>query len=119
MEPHKKIAVVFYRTAAGNEPVRDWLKDLDSAEKKTIGTDIKAVELNWPVGLPLVRKLEADLWEVRSMLPNRIARVFFTVWGGLMILVHGFIKKGQKTPKGDIDLARKRCKEVQQGGIEP
>jgi len=118
MEPKKKIAVVFYRTPAGNEPVRAWLKELPLAEKKAIGEDIKAVELNWPVGLPLVRKLEADLWEVRSILPGRISRVFFTVWKGFMVLLHGFIKKGQKTPQDDLDLARRRRNEVQRGGID-
>ena len=70
MASRKKIAVVFYRTPAGNEPVREWLKDLPQVDKKAIGEDIKAVELTWPVGLPLVRKIEADLWEVRSALPG-------------------------------------------------
>ena len=118
MEPQKKIRVVFYRTPIGNEPVREWLKALPSADKKSIGKDIKAVELNWPIGIPLVRKIDADLWEVRSTLASRIARVFFTVWKGYMVLLHGFIKKAQKTPQDELDLAKKRRSDVHNGGIE-
>ena len=59
---------------------------------KIIGTDLKTVQFGWPLGMPLIRKLDTSLWEVRSKLPNRIARVFFTVAGNKMILLHGFIK---------------------------
>jgi phage-related protein len=116
MPDKKKILVVFYRTPAGNEPVRDWLKELPKDDKKSIGEDIKAVEMAWPVGIPLVRKLDANLWEVRSQLPQKISRVFFTVWEGFMVLLHGIIKKSQKTPKEDLELAKKRRNAVLQGG---
>ena len=118
MEPTKKITVAFFKSPTGNEPARDWLKGLSASDKKSIGEDLKAVELSWPVGLPLVRKIEADLWEVRSTLAGRIARTFFTVWDGYMVLLHGFIKKGQKTPSNELNLARKRCRDVQNGGVE-
>lgn len=118
MRPQKKISVVFYRTPAGNEPVREWLKALSPTEKKTIGEDIKAIELSWPVGLPLVRNIDTDLWEIRSQLPGRIARVFFIVWENYMVLLHGFIKKTQKTPQDELDLAKKRRNDVYRGGIE-
>lgn len=108
--------VRFYRTAAGNEPVRDWLKELSKEDKKTIGDDLKTVQLGWPLGMPLVRKLENGLWEVRVDLDGgRIARVLFTVEGSEMVLVHGFIKKSKKTPKTDLDTARTRMKEVRNG----
>jgi len=71
----KKIQVAFYKTPAGNEPVRDWLKELPAEEKKTIGEDIKAVEMAWPIGISLVKKLDADLWEVRTILPNKLSRL--------------------------------------------
>jgi len=62
--------------------------------------------------MPLVRKMEADLWEARSNLPQgNISRVFFTVSGSQMILLHGFIKKSQKTPKKEIEQARRRKNE--------
>jgi phage-related protein len=118
VEPQKKISVVFYRTPAGNEPVREWLRGLSLADKRAIGEDIKAVELSWPLGLPLVRKLDPNLWEVRSQVSGRIARIFFTVWKSSMVLLHGFIKKAQKTPPNELELAKKRRNDVQRGGIE-
>jgi phage-related protein len=84
------------------------LKELDHPDRKAIGEDIKDVEFSWPIGMPLVRSLGRDLWEVRSGLPRgRIARVLFCLEEGRMML-HGFIKKTQKTPQRDIDLALKR-----------
>lgn len=100
--------VVFYRTESGTEPVRDWLKGLAKSDKRVIGGDIKTVQYGWPLGMPVVRKLDAGLWEVRSRLDNRIARVLFTVRDGTMVLLHGFIKKSRKTAKVDLDLARQR-----------
>jgi phage-related protein len=75
-------SIVFFRTSSGREPVRDWLKDLDNIERKVIGEDVKLLQFRWPLGMPLVRKLEPDLWEVRShMSGKRIARILFTVHG--------------------------------------
>jgi phage-related protein len=83
---------------------------LPAEEKKIIGDDLKTAQFGWPLGMPLIRKLEADLWEVRSRLPHRIARVIFTVEGNTMVLLHGFIKKSQKTPVEDLQLARQRLR---------
>ena len=103
------LTVVFFLTAAGREPVREWLKSLDKEDRKTIGEDIKLVQYRWPLGMPLVRKMEANLWEVRSQLSGgRIARVLFTARGGEMALLHGFIKKSRKIPIKDLELARRR-----------
>lgn len=102
------LEVVFYRTAAGKELVREWLKSLPKQDRRTIGLDLKTVQFGWPLGMPLVRKLESGIWEVRSSLDQRIARVLFTTIGDRMVLLHGFIKKAQKTPAGDIELARSR-----------
>ena len=103
------LEVVFFRTETENEPVREWLRGLDKADKQRIGTDIEKVQFRWPVGMPLVRKLETHLWEVRSNLRRgRIARVLFTVADNDMVLLHGFIKKTQKTPRRDLRLAQKR-----------
>ncbi len=100
----------FFRTDAGGEPVRDWLKDLPVVERKTIGEDIKTVQFGWPLGMPLVAHLENGIWEVRTRLSNRIARVLFVLDGDVMVLLHGFIKKEQKTPKPELDLAKERLK---------
>jgi phage-related protein len=105
----KRLPARFYRSNGGREPVREWLKGLNLEDRKTIGEDIKDVEFSWPIGMPLVRSLGNELWEVRSSLRRgRIARVIFCLDQGYMILLHGFMKKSQKTPKQDIDLALKR-----------
>ena len=107
----KRLPARFYRLDSGREPVREWLKGLGPEDRRIIGEDIKDVEFSWPIGMPLVRNLGDGLWEVRSSLPGgRIARVLFAVEHGAMVLLHGFIKKSQKTPKQDLDLARKRKK---------
>lgn len=108
MNLEKRLEVRFYKTDSGKEPVRDWLQKLDKSSKKIIGEDVKTVQYGWPMGMPLVRKLETDLWEVRSNLENKIARIIFTVVNSTIILLNGFIKKSKKTPKTDIELARKR-----------
>jgi len=114
----KVLTVYFYKSSAGNEPVRDWLKQRSPDEKKVIGEDIKAVEYSWPVGYPQVVKLDKDLWEIRSNLLNGISRVFFTVWEKYMVLLHSIIKKTQKTPQQDLETAKKRRNRVLSGGIE-
>ena len=94
----------------GGEPVREWLKDLPVAERKTIGEGIKTVQFGWPLGMPLVAHLDSGIWEVRTRLSTRIARVLFVLDGDTMVLLHGFIKKEQKTPKPELDLATDRLK---------
>lgn len=107
----KRLPAYFYRSDSGREPVREWLQDLKPAERKIVGEDIKDVEFSWPIGMPLVRSLGQALWEVRSNISgNTIARVVFCVDEGRMILLHGFVKKSQKIPKKDIELALKRKK---------
>ena len=112
MENIPRLRVAFFQTEAGREPVRLWLKALPRTQRKAIGQEIKTVQFGWPLGMPLVRKMEADLWEVRLRLEDRIVRIFFTVEQDVMVLLHGFIKKGQKTPKRELDLARKRLAQV-------
>lgn len=104
--------VRFFATSIGTEPVREWLKALPAVERRTVGEDIKTIQLGWPLGMPLVRKMDKDLWEVRVQLTGRIARVLFTVVGSTMVLLHGFIKKSQAIPKSDLDLAKSRLKQL-------
>jgi phage-related protein len=109
------LSVYFFQTETGNEPVRQWLKELDALDRKTIGEDVKTVQMGWPLGMPLVRKMGRDLWEVRIHLARRIARVIFTVVGDDMVLLHGFIKKSQATPQEDLDLAKERLRQLRKG----
>lgn len=109
----KKLPARFYRNANDREPVREWLKRLTQSERQIIGKDIQKVEFGWPLGLPVCRALGQGLWEVRSELPSqRIARVLFCIAEGQMILLHGFVKKTQRTPRRDLELARARKMEI-------
>jgi phage-related protein len=110
-----QLPVFFYRTRAGTEPVRDWLRELPAADRRTIGRDLQRVQTGWPIGMPLCRSLAGGLWELRSNLASdRIARTLFFVHGNRIGIVHGFIKKTQKTPDAILELARKRMQEMQQ-----
>jgi len=116
MKINEFIQVVFYKTDAGNEPVREWLlEDVGEEEKKIIGKDIKVVQFSWPIGMPLVESFGNGLWQVRSSLPDKIARVFFTMHNNEIVLLHGFIKKTKKTPASDLDLAMKRKNQLKKG----
>jgi phage-related protein len=111
-EGAKKLPAAFYRTSRGGEPVRDLLRTLSDADRRILGFDIGLVEFGWPVGMPLSRSLGGGLWEIRSSLTDgRIARVMFCIADGRLILLHAFIKKTQRTPQGELDLARKRQRE--------
>jgi phage-related protein len=104
-----------YRSETGKEPVRDWIKSdqLSAEDRRRIGEDIKTVEFGWPVGMPTCRALGGGLWEIRTSLRDRIARVLFCVHGGRMVLLHGFIKKAQRAPAADIALAAERKRRLE------
>jgi phage-related protein len=110
----RKLQARFYETGAGRKPVREWLLDLPFSDRKEVGKDIQKVEFGWPIGRPHRAPLGNGLWEVRSELAgNRIARVVFCLKPDAMVLLHGFIKKTQKAPREDIELAMKRKKEIE------
>ncbi|MBF0478321.1 MAG: type II toxin-antitoxin system RelE/ParE family toxin [Candidatus Omnitrophica bacterium] len=107
--------VVFYATWTGREPVREWLQSLQKDEKKQIGEDIKTIQFGWPIGMPVVEKLDRDLWEVRTVMRNKIARVLFTIYENQIVLLHGFIKKNRKISVEDLALAQQRLGEIKRG----
>ncbi len=110
----KRLPAAFFRLASGREPVREWLLSLSTEDRKVIGDDIRDLEFARPIGMPLCRPLGGGLWEVRSDLAgNRIARVIFCVAHGQAVLLNGFVKKSQKTPRGELELARRRQKEME------
>lgn len=104
----RRIVAEFYRTEAGREPVREWLKGLAKDERQAIAKDIRKAEYGWPLGMPTCDSLGVGLWEVRTSLETRIARVFFFMAGRRMVLLHGIIKKTQRAPAGDLETARER-----------
>jgi phage-related protein len=109
----KRIPAVFYHAESGAKPAREWLLALDKHDRFLIGADIKTIEFGWPIGMPVCRPLGGGLYEVRTNLKNRIARVIFCFSDGKMILLHGFIKKDRQTPKPDLDIARKRKQDME------
>src|SRR5258708_33014613 len=110
----KKIAVVFDRTRSGKEVVRGWLRSLDQKDRNAIGRDLMRVQYRWPVGMPFCRFLGDGLWEARSDLPSRtIARTLFCIKDDRILVLHGFIKKTQKTPDAELALARRHKKEFE------
>ena len=106
------LSVRFYQEGSGAELVGNWLKSLTAEERREIGTDIKTVQFGWPLGMPVVDHVGGQIWEVRTRLATRLARVLFVLEGNEMILLHGFIKKERTTPKPDLDLARQRLKKL-------
>lgn len=111
MAGNKTLRARFFRQEGGDEPVRRWLLDLGAADRKAVGDDIRTAEFGWPIGMPLCRPMGKGLWEVRTAISDgRIARVLFCAHDGEMVLLHGFIKKTQKTPQADLDLARRRMR---------
>jgi phage-related protein len=110
-----KLQAVFFQTTSGREPVREWLLSLDKAERRQLGTDIAYVQYKWPIGKPRVDHLRGGIWEIRTRLENRISRVLFAVEDGEMVLLHGLIKKTQKTAQDDIELAESRWKDWKNG----
>src|SRR5437899_600444 len=111
--PSRKIPLIFFRTLAGSEPVREWLKGLPEAERQAIGKDLLRAQWRWPAGMPLCRPLGNGLWEVRTDLPTkRTARVLLCLHQERLVALHGFIKKTRRTSDEDLALARKRQKEL-------
>ena len=113
MEPIKLLPVYFFQETSGSEPVKKWLHELSDKDRKTIGKHIRVLQIDWPVGSPLVKPLGKKLWELRISLDNRIARIIFIFNDGTIVLLHGFIKKTQKTPLNDLEVALKRAKKSQ------
>jgi len=115
MASARRLSATFYRSAGGGEPVRDFLRALNKQERLSVGEDIAYVQFKWPIGKPRVDHLRGPIWEVRSTIGNRIARILFAVEQGEMVLLHAFIKKTQQTDNADIELALKRIKDWKNG----
>ena len=112
--PEKRVPLVFFRTESGSEPVREWLLELPKADRRALGVGLKELEFGWPIGMPLCRAMGAGLFELRVSLPSRrIARVLVCANDDRLVALHGFVKKSQKTPAGDLDLARKRKRQME------
>ena len=111
MDRKELLKTVFFETESGREPVRDFILECTREDRKEIGSDIFTVQKRFPLGLPLVEKVDTDLWEVRSYISDGICRIFFTICQETMVLLHGFVKKSQKIPSKEIETAKRRLAE--------
>jgi phage-related protein len=111
MDRKEPLLVVFFETKSGNQPVRDFLLERTQEDRKEIGSDIFTVQKGFPIGLPLVEKLDTDLWEIRSHIPDGICRIFFTIHRETIVLLHGFVKKSQKIPAREMKTVKERLSE--------
>ncbi len=108
------IPLQFWRSNTGREPTRDWFRSLSNVDRAILGLDLKRVQFGWPIGMPLVKAMGGGLWEVRTSLPSkREARTLLTIDEDGIVILHAFIKKTQKTPKSELDLALKRMREFE------
>jgi phage-related protein len=105
------LRAVFFETGSGSQPVRDFILELAREDRKEIGSDIFTVQKGFPLGLPLVEKIDADLWELRSHISDGICRIFFTIHKKMMVLLHAFVKKSQRIPLKEIKTAKGRLTE--------
>jgi len=108
--------VLFYQTATGKQVILDFIRSFDAKDRKIIGENLRTVQFGFPMGLPLCRALSGGLWEVRCSLSSKreLRLIFFqSRTAKALVIVHGFIKKTQTTPIGDLTLAQKRMKEFQ------
>ena len=111
---NKFFPICFYQETSGKEPVYEWLKEFDKKARDVIDRDIKYVQYTWPWKMPLIKPLGASLMEIRIKLKDRQIRIFFILHEGTIVLLHGFIKKTQKTPDNEMAIAQKRAKQVKQ-----
>jgi len=114
--PPRRIPTLFFRLESGREPVREWLRSpkFDKRDRLAIGEAIRDVQRDWPVGMPLCRSLGSGLWEIRALLDGRSARVMFCFHEGSIVLLHSFMKKSQSTSVRDLQIARRRKREVEE-----
>ena len=109
---NKFFEVRFYQESSGKVPVLEWLKDFNKEDRKIIDRDIKYTQYTWPWKMPLIKPLGGGLMEIRIKLKNRQARIFYVLHDGIIVLLHGFVKKTQKTPSNELEIAQKRAKQI-------
>src|SRR5258708_33055812 len=102
--------IVFYTDNIGNSPVEEFLEGLDTKTRARFIWSIEQLRVrNVQASEPLVKQIEGKLWELRRSSDGNIFRLlYFFFTGRTIVFVHGFQKKTQKTPRGEITIAEKR-----------
>jgi phage-related protein len=109
------LKVDFYQSNSGREPVREWIRQLTPTSRARLGRDLRRLQAGWPVGMPLVRKLDKGLWELRSKFPHGIGRLLFTVEKQRLVFLGGFMKKSRKLPVSELNIAKHRLAKLRKG----
>ncbi len=106
-------AVVFYVDQRGDEPVREFLNNLDLQTQVRFEWSIEQLRVrNVQAREPLVRHLEGRLWELREESRTNIYRlIYFFFTGRQIVFVQGFQKKTQRTPRTEIEVAEWRMQD--------
>lgn len=105
----QEFEIIFYETENGKKPVEEFLDELDDKMRAKMLMSIRIVrEKGYQVRMPYSEELEDGIFELRAKVGSDISRVlYFFVVGRKIILTNGFIKKTQKTPKSEIERAKK------------
>ena len=105
----KNFEIIFYDKPDGTEPALDFIMSLnDKMQARMLRTIELLSENGTDLREPYSKHLVDGIFEVRAKVGSDISRVlYFFVFGRKIILTNGFIKKTQKTPKHEIELARK------------
>lgn len=105
----QEFEIIFYKNDKGEKPVEDFLDSLSDKMKAKMLLSIRIVrEKGYQTRMPYSEELEDGIFELRAKVGSDISRVlYFFVVGRKIILTNGFIKKTQKTPKSEIELAKK------------
>lgn len=108
--------IIFYRDAKGISPIEEFLYNLKRVNNPLVEQTFKGLEKLKNRAYhrePLSKHLEAGLWELRVKAGTDILRIIYTFSKGrVIILLHIFIKKQQKTPEAELEMAKKRLKEI-------
>ena len=105
----------WYKSKSGTKIVRDAIDTLSKTDKAIVGEDLWLAQLRFPKGAPTVKPLGSGLYEVRSSISDRREyRCIFVYHAAenALVIVHAFVKKSQKTPLHDLQLAKTRAIEV-------
>ena len=115
-------AIYFYKDKQGNQPVLDYMRKLARHDNKD--SRIKLNKLNDYIellsqhgtraGQPYIKHLDAEIWELRPLRD----RILFVAWlDGSFVLLHHFVKKTQKTPRREIEKAKRELQDLKERGL--
>lgn len=113
----------YYRDKDGRSDVEDYLESLSAKSDKDsrikfnkIAAYVYALaEHGTKIGMPYVEHLEGELWELRPIRD----RIFFVAWiDGGFVLLHHFMKQTQKTPRSEIEQAKRELADIRERGLE-